>query len=230
MNSNPLPANFVQAPLFQMGDDSTGTLELIPVVWTAAEALTNPEPKVRLSGLERLVSLNAHRLSPLIAYLVADLLVDPDLSIRTKAVRALASVLRPDAKGQTAPESVRKHLIHTLARMRVRNIFALLQVVESDPGLEPQVIDLLSTTPYAGNHLVEILMNRKLALEIRRQAVRTIGQVGYLVALPALERMAVRLVARMSGQQAMPFAPPGDEDETALLPAVQQALALLQAP
>jgi hypothetical protein len=57
-----------------------------------------------------------------------------------------------------------------------------------------------------------------------------IGTVGYLEAIPALERLAARLEARLSGQQAMTFAPPSQSEENELLPIVRSVLHLLQAP
>jgi hypothetical protein len=57
-----------------------------------------------------------------------------------------------------------------------------------------------------------------------------IGRVGYLDALPALERLLARLESRLHGQQAMPFAPKSSLEEAELLPDLQLTLTLLRSP
>jgi hypothetical protein len=114
--------------------------------------------------------------------------------------------------------------------MRKRNIFALLQVAEHKISSETNVAVLLNTCSYAGNALANIFTDRKIPIPIRRQAVIYTGRVGFLDAIPALEKLADRLESRMNGQSSMPFAPPSDSDEKSLLPAVQTALRLLQSP
>lgn len=219
-----------QPSLFEIGSDSTGTLELYPAVWTAAEALTSPNTETRQGGMERLVEMGAARLSPLVAYLVATRLTDPDLSVRLMAVHILSAVLSPDSAGNPAPAEVRSTVNEYLSQMRTRHIFALLQVSAENPGCEPQVARLLNACSYAGVHLTDLVASRKAPLEIRKQAARYIGLVGYLDALPSLERIVQRLEGRVKGQQTMPFLPPQADDELDLLPIAQTALAMLQAP
>jgi hypothetical protein len=60
--------------------------------------------------------------------------------------------------------------------------------------------------------------------------VRFVGRVGYVDAIQALERIALRLEARLNGQQAMPFLPMMGVDDTALLPDVRAALFQLRSP
>jgi hypothetical protein len=117
-----------------------------------------------------------------------------------------------------------------LAQMRTRPIFALLQVCVADPITCEQVAALLKACPYAGGTLSNILGDRKLPVAIREAAAGMIGAVGYLDALPALERLEVRLEARQNGQQLMPFAPEGRFDEASLLPAVRAVLLKLRLP
>jgi len=142
----------------------------------------------------------------------------------------LGGLLLPDLEGRPTPEPVRRYLVAALSQMRTRSIYALLEVAYDGPDTAASVARLLNVCPYAGKHLVEILNERKLPLTIRRAAVDFIGSVGYLEAIPALERLATRLEARLGGQQSMPFAPPAVQDETDLLPVVQAALVMLKAP
>jgi hypothetical protein len=117
-----------------------------------------------------------------------------------------------------------------LKEMRTRPIMALLQTLETAPELEPAVQTVLSACPYAGNHLADILAERKFSLVLRGHAARMIGQVGYLCALPVLERLAHRLEVRLNGQQSMDFTVPDRLDETSLLPAVQRTIQVLSEP
>lgn len=221
--------NLVQPVLFDLGDTSSGVLELFPAVWGATEALASPDLSARQSGLQKLIDLKAARLSPLVVYVIATRLAEPDLHLRVQIVKVLAEVLRRDAHGQAAPEVVRQTLKQVLAQMRKRPIFELLHVVQLDPASQANVAVLLNACPHAGNHLADILANRDFSLEIRFLAAEFIGLVGYIAAIPALERLATRLESRLNGQQTMGFIQPRDDDEVNLLPAVKQALAQLRA-
>jgi hypothetical protein len=230
MDVDPPLTNLTQQTLFYLNDTSYNTIELFPSVWTAAEALTSPELAVRQAGFERLEGLNAARFSPLVAYLLATRIKEPDIKLRVRVVRHLASVFSPDEKGQMAPDAVRQHLKAFLSQMRNRSLFSLLQVADFDPTTEPCVAALLKACPFAGNNLACILADRRLRMSIRKQAVIFIGKVGYLDAIPALERIASRLESRLNGQQAMPFAPTDGNDEAELLAPVMTAITQLRAP
>jgi hypothetical protein len=219
----------VQPTFFEVIETTTGLLELFPAVWSAAESLTSPDVHTRSSALDRLVELGAPRLSPLIAYLLATRLTDPDLPLRCRVVRILGELLSIDQNGHLAPDTVRRHLTSFLAQMRNRPIFCLLQTAIADPSLEPHITRLFNSCPHAGAHLAEIFSDRGMPLPVRQQAVHFVGQVGFLEAVPALERLAVRLEARLTGQQSMPFAPPiTSQDESDLLPEMRSAIRALR--
>jgi hypothetical protein len=219
-----------QPGLWSHQNISTGMVELFPAVWSAAEALCGPNEKLRREALTQLVELGAPRLSPLVAYLISTRFSDPDMVLRTRAVRIIGDLLALDPKGNATPEPVRRHLVTNLGQMRTRNVFHLLEVVVEEPDTAPQVNRILNACPYAGKHLADIAQDRTLPLALRKQAVLFIGAVGYLDAISTLERLANRLSARGSGQQAMSFAPPHQADENELLPIVRSVLLLLQAP
>ncbi len=217
-----------QPLLFEVSETATGTAELFPAVWSAAEGLTSPEVDLRRASLDRLLELGAPRLSPLVSYLLATRITDPDIGVRGKIVKALGGLFVADSNQQIAPEPVRRHLRAYLSQMRTRQIFSLLEVAAAYPDLESNIIHLLSSSPYAGNHLASILSERKNPLAVRRMAIHFIGKVGYLDAIPAMERLVTRLEARLTGQTTMPFAPPNEPDETSLLQPIQAALAALR--
>jgi HEAT repeat protein len=222
-------SNPPQPLLFDLGE-STARIELFPAVWGAAEDLTSPDTGVRKDALRRLQELEAPRYSPLVAYLLATRLTDKDIEFRAEIVKLLGEVLSPDRDGQPAPENVRQALSAYLAQMRTRHTFAILQVIAEWPSLQTHAASILNACPYAGNHLADILSDRKSPLAVRKQAGRMIGHVGFLDALPALERLSARLEARLNGQRAMPFAPVPSAEELELLPVVHTAMTLLRAP
>jgi hypothetical protein len=211
-------------------EESTGNLELFPAVWGAVEDLTKPDAHIRREAVDRLANLNAPRFSPIVAYVLTTRLTDPDLRTRAKVIASLGGVLSPDENGNPAPDDVRNVVLLNLSQLRTRQIFALLQVSVQDPQLIHFIARLLDACPYAGSHLVDILTDAHAPLEIRQQGAILIGLVGYLDALPALEKLENRLEARLNGQKVMPFAPPPNLSESELLPAIRNTLALLRAP
>ncbi len=228
MDEDFLPTRITQPTLFEFLPTSSNAMELFPAVWAAAEALAAPEAETRRAALDRLLELGAPRISPLVAYLLATRLSDPDLPLRARVVRALGEILKNDDLGNPAPEPVRRILAAYLGQIRVRPVFAMLEAVSQDQSLEEHLAQLLNACPYAGNHLVSILSDRKTPMPVRLQAARMIGLVGYLDATPSLEKIETRLLSRVNGQQAMPFLTQGGTDESDLLPAIQATLAILR--
>jgi HEAT repeat protein len=230
MDIDAYPLNLSQPALFEYAPVITGAVELFPTVWSAAEDLTCPDADTRRAGLCRLQELGAPRLSPLVAYLLATRLTDPDLEVRTQAISMLGDLFIPDPQGRAAPDEVRRHLSGYLVQMRTRTIFALLEAVVAMPSLERHGYHLIRSCPFAGSHLIDILTEKQNPPAIRKQAAYYLGVVGFLEAIPALERLVTRLESRRNGQQLMNFAAPAAHDDIELLPAVQKALTLLKAP
>jgi hypothetical protein len=229
MEDELIPSKGDQPFLFEFAQtNGTGAMELFPAVWSALEGLCAPEAASRHVALDRLIEIGAPRLSPLVAYSLATRLADPDLTVRVRVVQIVAEILSRDLAGNVAPEAVRRHLTGALAQMRTRTIYALLEVSLFQSGLEKSIALLINSCPYAGGHLASILSDRKFPAPIRLQAANFIGRVGFLEAIPVLERLEVRLLSRINGQQAMPFAPTSLPDESELLPAVQSTLNLLR--
>lgn len=219
-----------QLKFFDIGESSPGIVELFPAVWTSAEALTTSDAATRLWALDRLEEMDAARLSPLVAYLLVTRLTDPNIELRTRVVQILGDLLSPGNQDKLSSDAHRNHLKSCLYQIRTREIFALLQVIVHNPSTEKQVACLLNASPFAGTHLVEILASRKVPLTIRQRAARIIGLVGYVDAIPALERIATRLESRLNGQQMMSFIPSGGVDDNTLLPEVISTLDILHSP
>lgn len=217
-----------QLPLFAEAENSTGSMELFPKIWGAAEAWASTDQPARRKALEVIDSSKAARLSPLVAYLLAASLAEPDTVLRARVISILGEALGPGEDGLPAPEAVRQTLRTALSQMRTRRVYALLQAAAGQPSLENAVVRLLNASTYAGNHLADILASRQAPMELRRLAVQMIARVGYLDAIPALERIQARLEARRNGQSTLPFAYTSAEDEASLLPEVEAALVQLR--
>jgi DNA-binding protein Fis len=228
MDKETYPFSLTQPTLFNFSQTTRGAIELFPEVWGAMEELISSKTSHRHAALDRLLKLNAPRLSALVAYLLATRITDPDLTVRIRVIRVIGDIYTPDERSQPLSDSVKSALSSYLAQIDSGVVSSLIEASIYDASLFSHVARLLNYCPNAASHLVEILMDRKASLEERRLATELIGRVGFLEAVPALERLYTKLGARIKGQQSMPFAPPPTQDEAELLPVVEKALSLLQ--
>jgi hypothetical protein len=166
----------------------------------------------------------------MIAYLVATRVFDPDLELRCKVIDVLGKILSPKETGKLAPPAVRLHLKEYCSQMGYRGFYRILEVVSIYPETESKAAAFLNLCSQSGEMLIRIMNDRKAAFEIRRQAIILIGRVGFLEAIPALEKFETRLESRLNGQRSMPFAPPTTPNGDSLLPVVQATLTLLKTP
>jgi hypothetical protein len=222
--------NLSQPMLFDFADTATGAMELFPEIWSATQNLTSPELLTRREALDRLIVLDAPRLSPLVAYVLATRIFDPDLDFRRRVIETLGKILNTKETGKLTPEAVRTHLKGFCLQMEYRGVLQLLEVTETFPESESSVAALLNLCSHSGVVLAETMVDRKVPLTLRQQAINFIGRVGFLDAIPALERMEERLESRANGQKTMPFAPLSASDESSLLPVIQATLTLLKRP
>lgn len=218
-----------QPTLFAISEPSSEALELVPEIWKAAERITSPVDHEREQGLSELISLNVCHQSPLIAYLLATRLTDPNLEIRFHVLQILGDILRRREGEHAAPDSVRRHLQGYVSRMRRRQIFAILQVAEAYSVAEDDIAAILNLCSYAGVALSAILSDRKAPMPIRQKAIYFCGRVGFVDAVPALERLLSRLQAQSEKQTHMDFVSPvGGMEEGSLLIYAQAALEKLK--
>ncbi|MEJ2487743.1 MAG: hypothetical protein P8Y68_18660 [Anaerolineales bacterium] len=209
--------------------DSEVILELFPAVWQAAEKLVSANLKDRHAGLDDLLTTEAARVSPLIAYLLVTRLGEPDLGMRTRIVEALANVMRRDAKGQYASEAVRAQIIAAMVELAEPGLFAMIEVGAQNETMLGHIAKLINFTPSAGNYLKDLAADRKQRVENRRLAIYFIGRIGFADAYSELVRIRNRIESRQFGQKSMPFAPTGGENEELLLPEINKVLATLGA-
>jgi hypothetical protein len=230
MDIDPFIVNTEKTSLLDLREVDSSRFQFSLEVWYTAEALFSTVLETRKAGLERLVRLKVARVSPLVVYLIATRLTEPDIELRSRVVAVLAGVFDLDDIDRLSEESVRLCLCTYLSGIRTRQVFALLQVMEFDPSMEPKVTQLLSYCSYAGSHLAEILADRNASLELRRWAAHFIGQIGYLDALPVMERLLTRLESRKNCKNGLSDSIVGETDETSLLPPIQSAIESLRAP
>ena len=189
-------------------DTSFSSVELFPAVWQAAENLISNNEQARHTALDGLLKLGAPRFSPLVVYILATRLRDSSLSIRARIIEALANVLRVDVDGKLAPKQVRGHLVSYISQLEKDDIVAVLEIGIKEKESKPHIANLLNFCPQAGKYLSEVLVDRNVLVEMRQISAHFIGQLGFVEALSALERLRDRLQSRQGGQKGMPFAPP----------------------
>ena len=222
MDADPIKVDHQQPDMIEPNPSHSNITEGLPIVWEALDSLTSPELMNRIAGLRRIIKLGAVRQHPLVVYVLMTRITEPDIELRTRIVQLLGSILdldfRAPKKAASSLEAVKKTLVASLSGIRTRQIFALLQVIEFDKSAEEAVSSLLSYCSFAGGHLAQILSNRTAPLSIRRQAAHFIGRIGYLDALPALERLVSRLESRR------------DEEDAGILLGLQETIKLLYTP
>lgn len=222
MDLDPIP--ILQLPLFDYGESITNVVELFPTVWQATECLASPEIGIRQHGLDTLVELGAQKVSPLVAYMIATCLNDPDFKIRRRAIFILADLLTGDPSKKQIPEEVKKVVKNYLHHINELIVLNLLEVSINDPQVDPPLYHLFNTCPYVGKYLGDIATQWKNPLPIRQKAIYFIGIVGFLEALPLLEKLMSRLEARQNGQYTMSFAPTSSKSDDDLLPYLRVAI------
>ena len=203
-------------------------VELFPDIWQVAEKISSPDVKARRKALKDLKKTQAARVSPLIAYLLATRILDPDIEFRAQVIEYVASLMVPDPDGRHAEDEVRSQIFSTMSSLDVSGLMALVEAAVWDDNLVPQVSTLVNYVPSAGQMLGEFVADRSLPISNRAMAILLIGQVGYVDAVSELERIQNRIQSRQSGQSSMPFAPAQNKREFDLLPALKQTITILR--
>ncbi len=220
---------FPQLGLFEIEKTATGTAELFPAVWRALEGLASPDAQERNRSLDELISLDAPRLSPLVAYMLATRLVDPNIKFRARVIETLGDIIS-SSNGDKMPIEVRRHLKAHCTVVGRGTVLAMLEVAEVASSVESQIAAIFNLCSHSGAILTELITDRKVPVTLRRHAIHFIGKVGFIEAIPRLERLVDRLTSRSNGQKRMSFAPPSEPDESTLLAGIQTALQQLKEP
>ena len=214
----------LQLPLFDFGQAITNIEEIFPAVWKATESLTSPEASTRQRAIDALLEVGAQKGSPLVAYMLTTCLGDTDLFIRRRVAFILADLISMEPNGKEIPPEVRNVVRNTLHNMKEALVYGLLEVSVADQHADQAIYHLFNACPYVGKYLGDILTEWNHPLAIRQRAIYFIGLVGYLDAMPVLERLLNRLEARQTGQFTMAFAPPSIKSDNDLLPYLRTAI------
>ncbi len=218
---------FPQIGFLELDSTITGNAELFPTVWQAMEGIASPDVAERNASLDNLLETNAHNLSPLVAYLLATRLIDPNIKFRARIVETLGNIITPTG-GTATPIEIRRHLKAHCSVIGRGTVLALLEVASVDSAIEAHVATIYNLCSHSGTILINLMADRKVPVSIRWQAINFIGRVGFIEAIPYLERLVDRLTSRANGQKRMPFAPPSEPDESTLISAAQATLTILQ--
>ncbi|MDD2695848.1 MAG: hypothetical protein PHD58_07980 [Anaerolineales bacterium] len=230
MDADPLYSGLPQLALFKISESHPNVSEFLPQLWAIGEALASPRSDVRLEALEQLSVLGVARYSPLMAYLLATRIADPDMACRIKSIELLGEILEIDPNEPGTSGEVKIPVVGYLSRMRTRELFALLQVLDARPEAEKAVLWIIKICSFAGRPLVDIASNRNFPLNIRSLSVRMLGVIGFVEALPDLERLLSRLEMRLNTSPALPYTHALNADESKLIPELREALRLLRMP
>lgn len=220
----------VRETIIQYPEQDLLSSELIPLIWNALEEIVKPSPEKRNKALDELGQIDAPQTSPVVAYILATHLVDPDMAFRVRAIKVLGNAISPGINGRGATENVRAVLMDQFSQFRTRQVFSILQALSDDPSIIPEAVNILDACRFSGNHLLDILQDADAPYPIRSQAANMLGQVGCIDAIPMLERILHKIQNRLNQQSKNAFPTQISNEETDLLSAVKNTLDLLKAP
>lgn len=165
-------------------------------IWLAAEKLVSPQAVEREEALDFLVDKGVPAKSPLIAYLLATRISDPDLEVRFYMVKALGDVLTGSEQGELLPDNVLRQLQGFLAHLNKEQVLDLLEVSGQYLSAEESLIEIFKLCSYAGHVLSGIVNDRKIHLDIRQKAIYFCGEAGFLETNTTLQVLVTKIEKR----------------------------------
>jgi len=161
-------------------------------VWSALEQMVSVNLEQRKNGLQKIIELQAIEKYPLVVYVVSTRLIEPEISLRADVVRLIATFKSINYSQKEPSKEVFKTLYDYFDQIRNRQIYSLLQVAIYDTSLIDEVSYLIGLCSYAGEYLIEIVIDRKNPLELRVESLKIIESVGFIDVLPELRRVLSR--------------------------------------
>ncbi len=149
-------------------------------IWEAVEGLTTPDPDVRDQALEALINIEGYNKSPLVAYLLATRISDPNIEVRFHIIQCLGRLLDFDTEGLHFSDQALIHFQEFITHLNKDQLIRLLEVANQYLSAEKALVNILKLSSYAGTGLSGIVNDRKLPFSIRQQAVYYCGEMGYL--------------------------------------------------
>lgn len=192
-------------------------------VWQLAEKLVSPRPVDREEALDTLVEKGAPRISPLVAYLLATRISDPDLEVRFHMIKALGEMLAGEDSGDIIPDPVLQQLHGFLAHLNKNQILDMLETSDQYLSSEESLLNVFKLCSYAGSVMSGIVNDRKLPISIRQQAIYYCGEIGFLETTSVLQGL-VQLVEKRNQKQGRAPLRKKAQDESKLYPFAVAAL------
>jgi hypothetical protein len=165
-------------------------------VFKAAEDLVSPHVATREEALDSLMEGDISQKSPLIAYLITTRITDPDLEFRFHIIQAIGKILSPDKNGNLAEDGVITQVQSVIANMKKEQILDILAVADHYMTAETGLVEIFKLSSYAGSILSDIVIDQKVPVSIRQQAIYYCGEVGFLDTIHTLEGLRKRVEGR----------------------------------
>jgi len=204
-------------------DPSNLDFEWSQEVWQTAEKLVSPRSGDREEALDTLVEKGAPRNSPLVAYLLATRISDPDLEVRFHMIKVLGEMLAGENSGEYIPDPVLQQLHGFLAHLNKNQILDMLEIADQYLSSEESLLRILKLCSYAGSVMSGIVNDRKLPISIRQRAIYFCGEIGFLETTSVLQRL-VQLVEKRNQKQARVPLRKKTQEESKLYPFAIAAL------
>ena len=195
--------------------------------WTTLEKLIAPEPDLRERGLDDLVSQEGFQESPLMIYILATRLSDPDLEVRFHAIQIMGKLLRFDKPDEGLPEQSFRTVTEFTTQMDKGQLIKLLEVSARYLSAEEALVNILKLCSYAGDVLDGIVNDRKQPVEIRQQAIHYCGEVGFLSTEATIANLIQR-IEKNKVKSGLITSRKKHLDEESLIPYAISALAKLE--
>lgn len=189
-------------------------------VWETLTRLVSPDPDLRRKALEALPQLEGYPREPLLVYLLATRLTDPDLEIRLQAVRMLGGLLGREGGAGQLGRTALEYLAGYLAGLEISQYVSLLEVSAAYLAAEKPLSSILKMCSYAGKSLSGIVNDQKLPVNIRQQAVFFCGEIGFLNTAPALKALIQRVEKDRGRADKQPGGRISQDRESLYLPAL----------
>lgn len=167
--------------------------DLLEKFWSVLGGLIAPDPGLRSQALDELGGLEGFPHQPLLVFGLATRLIDPDLEVRSQAVKLMGSILAGEGSTPDIGEDSLAHLSAYLAGFNAEQYVMLLEVSAAYLAGEEAVGNILRVSSFAGRFLRGIVNNRKLPVDIRQQAVFFCGEIGFLDTAATLKNLVERI-------------------------------------
>lgn len=168
-------------------------LEQLPAVWEILARVSAPQAELRSLALDELQQIPDCLDDPLVVYLLATRLSDPELGVRCQVVKIIGSLLAADGSRPVLCDRALAHLVARLETFGKDHYTAMLEVAAVYLTAEEPLGNILKVSSYAGKSLSGIVNDRKLPLRVRQQAIYYCGEIGFLNTAAALQNLIKRL-------------------------------------